>query len=57
MISLLYARTGAVRVHGRRMFRRKPAPDLIRCGRRFADENMRKQKGEHVAIPQERNML
>src|SRR5690242_13525056 len=26
------------------MFRRKPAPDLIRGGRRFADKNMRQSK-------------
>src|SRR5246127_4770094 len=27
------------------MFRRKPAPDLIRGGRRFADKNIRKMRG------------
>jgi heat shock protein HspQ len=37
------------------MVRRKPAPDLIRGGCRFADKNVRQRKNrEHVA---ERNML
>jgi hypothetical protein len=40
------------------MFRRKPAPDLIRGGRRFADKNMRHSMNpEHVPIPKERDML
>src|ERR1700721_1822040 len=33
------------------MFRRKPAPDLIRGGRRFADENMR-QLDDPAALKQ-----
>ncbi len=41
-----------------RMFRRKPAPDLIRGGYRFADKNMRHSVIlEHVPIPKERNTL
>src|SRR5438105_15039227 len=40
------------------MFRRKPAPDLIRGGNRFADKNMRQSMIlEHVPIPKERDML
>jgi len=40
------------------MFRRKPAPDLIRGGYRFADKNMRQSLIlEHVPIPKERDML
>jgi hypothetical protein len=31
------------------MFRRKPAPDLIRGGRRFADKNMRQRKNRRRA--------
>src|SRR5262249_9590801 len=38
------------------MFRRKPAPVLIRGGRRFADNNMRQQEDrERIPIPQEWN--
>jgi hypothetical protein len=37
------------------MFRRKPAPDLIRGGHRFADKNMRQSR--LVPIPKERDML
>src|SRR3982074_2070232 len=32
------------------MFRRKPAPDLIRSGHRFADKNMRKTNSERAAM-------
>ena len=40
------------------MSRRKPAPDLIRGGRRFADKDMRQTMNlEHVPIPQERDVL
>jgi len=40
------------------MFRRKPAPDLIRGGNRFADKNMHHSTIlEHVPIPKERDML
>jgi hypothetical protein len=39
------------------MFRRKPAPDLIRGGYRFADKNMRQRMIlEHGPIPKERDM-
>ena len=35
-----------------RMFRRRPAPDSIRGGRRFAAKNMRQRMNlEHVPIP------
>jgi hypothetical protein len=40
------------------MFQRKPAPDLIEGGRRFADKNTRQtRRNERIPIPQERNTL
>jgi hypothetical protein len=40
------------------MFRRKPAPERIGGGRRFAEANMRKQKNrEHGPLPKERTVL
>jgi hypothetical protein len=40
------------------MSRRKPVPDLIRDGHRFADKDMRQWMNlEHVSIPQERDVL
>ena len=40
------------------IFRRKPGPDLIRAGTRFAVENATTQRNlEHVPIPKERDVL
>jgi hypothetical protein len=40
------------------MFWRKPTPDSIRGGYRFADENMRQSTtAERVPIPKERDTL
>jgi hypothetical protein len=40
------------------MFRQKPAPDLIRGGRRFAGKSMRHAWTlEHVPIPYKGDML
>src|SRR5262249_19815781 len=50
--ALRRARALVVIAHPYRPFRRKPAPDLIRGGRRFADKNMRQTTNlEHVPIP------
>src|ERR1051325_9009704 len=50
-------RIGALLNAGQRMIRRKPAPDSIRGGRRFADKNMRQSKNpERVPISPEKEI-